>query len=127
MSDHKGKGRTIFWMALRSLLLVLTVEMLLLVGSLVVGGVIQALNKNAQDILAKQVENRGNYLANDMAINWSNLSGISDKVDACLLEMLDSSDMTVEEFIESGESVSLINEVCQDMIDTMYEIGRAHV
>ena len=120
MSDHKGKGRTIFWMALRSLLLVLTVEMLLLVGSLVVGGVIQALNKNAQDILAKQVENRGNYLANDMAINWSNLSGISDKVDACLLEMLDSSDMTVEEFIESGESVSLINEVCQDMIDTMY-------
>lgn len=120
MSGHKGKERTIFWMALRSLLLVLTVEMLLLAGSLVFGGVIQALNRNAQDILAKQVENRGSYLANDMAVNWSNLSGISDKIDICLQEMLDSRGMTIEEFTESGESASLINVVCQDMIDTMY-------
>ncbi|MDE7247089.1 MAG: EAL domain-containing protein [Lachnospiraceae bacterium] len=120
MSDHKGKDRTIFWMAFRSLLLVLTVEMLLLAGSLVVGGVIQTLNKNAQDILAKQVENRGSYLANDMAINWSNLSMISDKVDDCLQEILDSSKMTPEEFVEAGESASLINGVFQDMIDTMY-------
>lgn len=120
MSGHKGKDRTIFWMALRSLLLVLTVEMVLLVGSLVVGGVIQTLNRNAQDILSKQVENRGGYLANDMAINWSNLSVISDKVDGCLQDLLDDRRMTAAEFVESGESVSLINEVCQDMIDTMY-------
>jgi len=120
MSDHKGKDRTIFWMALRSLLLVLTVEMLLLIGSLVVGGVIQTLNRNAQDILAKQVENRGGYLVNDMAASWSNLSVISDKVDACLQEILDSRGMTPEEFVEAGEGASLIDEVCQDMIDTMY-------
>lgn len=120
MSGHKGKDRTIFWMMLRLLLLVLTVEMFLLAGSLVVGGVIQTLNKNAQDILAKQVENRGSYLANDMAINWSNLSVISDKVDTCLQEILDSRGMTLEEFVEAGESASLINGVCQDMIDTMY-------
>ncbi len=120
MSDHKGKGRTIFWMALRSLLLVLTVEMLLLAGSLVVGGVIQKLNRNAQDILSKQVENRGSYLANDMAINWSNLSAISDKVDASLQELLNDRGMTAAEFVGSGESALLINEVCQDMIDTMY-------
>lgn len=120
MSDHKGKDRTIFWMALRSLLLVLTVEMLLLAGSLVVGGVIRKLNRNAQDILSKQVENRGSYLANDMAINWSNLSVISDKVDDRLRGFLDERRMTAAEFVESGESVSLINEVCEDMIDTMY-------
>ncbi len=120
MSDHKGKDRTIFWMALRSLLLVLTVEMLLLVGSLVAGGVIQKLNRNAQDILSKQVENRGSYVANDMALNWSNLSAISDKVDGCLQEILNDKRMTAAEFAESGESALLINEVCQDMIDTMY-------
>lgn len=120
MSDHKGKDRTIFWMALRSLLLVLTVEMLLLAGSLVVGGVIQTLNKNAQDILSKQVENRGSYLANEMALNWSNLNVISDRVDASLQEILDSREMTVEEFAESGDGASLINEVCQNLIDTMY-------
>lgn len=120
MSDHKGKDRTIFWMALRSLLLVLTVEMLLLAGSLVVGGVIQKLNRNAQDILSKQVENRGSYLVNDMAFKWSNLSAISDRVDGCLQEFLDKNGMTAAEFVEAGESVSLINEVCQDLIDTMY-------
>lgn len=120
MSGHKGKDRTIFWLALRSLLLVLTVEMLLMAGSLIVGGVIQTLNRNAQDILSKQVENRGSYLANDMAINWSNLSVISDKVDSCLQEFLDDRGMTAVEFDESGESALLINEVCQDMIDTMY-------
>ena len=88
MSGHKGKDRTIFWLALRSLLLVLTVEMLLMAGSLIVGGVIQTLNRNARDILSKQVENRESYLANDMAINWSNLNVISDKVDSCLQEIL---------------------------------------
>ncbi len=120
MSGHKGKDRTIFWLALRSLLLVLTVEMLLMAGSLIVGGVIQTLNRNARDILSKQVENRESYLANDMAINWSNLNVISDKVDSCLQEILADRGMTAAEFAESGESALLINEVCQDMIDTMY-------
>lgn len=120
MSGHKGKDRTIFWLALRSLLLVLTVEMLLMAGSLIVGGVIQTLNRNAQDILSQQVENRGSYLANDMAINWSNLNAISDKVDSCLQEILDERRMTAAEFVDSGEGAVLINEVCQDMIDTMY-------
>lgn len=120
MSGHKGKDRTIFWMALRSLLLVLMVEMLLMAGSLIVGGVIQTLNRNARDILSKQVENRESYLANDMAINWSNLNVISDKVDSCLQEILADRGMTAAEFAESGESALLINEVCQDMIDTMY-------
>lgn len=120
MSGHKGKDRTIFWMALRSLLLVLMVEMLLMAGSLIVGGVIQTLNRNARDILSKQVENRESYLANDMAINWSNLNVISDKVDSCLQEILADRGMTAAGFAESGESALLINEVCQDMIDTMY-------
>lgn len=120
MSDHKGKDRTIFWMVFRPLLLVLTVEMLLLLGSLVVGGVIRTLNQNARDILAKQVENRGSYLANHMVGNWPNLGEISDTVDDSLQKILDSEGMEPEEFIESGEAALLINDVCQDMINTMY-------
>lgn len=120
MSEHKRKGRTIFWMALRSLLAVLAVEMLLMAGSLAAGGVIQTLNRNSQDILAKQVENRGSYLEGSMVLNWSNLSAIRDKVNACTQQYLDAEGMTPEELGRDGGSVPLVNEVCQELIDTMY-------
>lgn len=120
MSEHKRKERTIFWMALRSLLAVLAVEMLLMAGSLVAGGVIQTLNRNSQDILAKQVENRGSYLVGSMVQNWSNLSAITDRVNACTQEYLDEAGMTPEDLGREGGSVPLINELCQDLIDTMY-------
>lgn len=120
MSEHKRKERTIFWMALRSLLAVLAVEMLLMAGSLVAGGVIQTLNRNSQDILAKQVENRGSYLAGSMVQNWSNLSVITDRVNTCTQEYLDAAGMTPEDLGREGGGVPLINGICQDLIDTMY-------
>lgn len=120
MSEHKRKGRTIFWMALRSLLAVLAVEMLLMAGSLAAGGVIQTLNRNSQDILAKQVEDRGSYLEGSMVLNWSNLSAIRDKVNACTQQYLDAEGMTPEELGREGGSAPLVNEVCQELIDTMY-------
>lgn len=120
MSEHKRKERTIFWMALRSLLAVLAVEMLLMAGSLVAGGVIQTLNRNSQDILAKQVENRGGYLEGSMVQNWSNLSAIRDKVNVCTQEYLDAEGMTPSDLGREGGTVPLLNEVCQELIDTMY-------
>lgn len=120
MSEHKRKGRTIFWMALRSLLAVLAVGMLLMAGSLAAGGVIQTLNRNSQDILAKQVEDRGSYLEGSMVLNWSNLSAIRDKVNACTQQYLDAEGMTPEELGREGGSAPLVNEVCQELIDTMY-------
>lgn len=107
-------------MALRSLLAVLAVEMLLMAGSLVAGGVIQTLNRNSQDILAKQVENRGSYLEGSMVQNWSNLSVITDQVNVCTQEYLDAAGMTLEELGREGGCAPLINEVCQELIDTMY-------
>lgn len=119
MSDRR-KDRTIFWIALRSLLLVLIVEMLLLVGGLALSGVIQTINQNTKDILAKQVENRGSYLSGSMTVNWSNLSLLTDKVNACVQEKLDSGEMTLEDFNKTGGSAALINEICSELIDTMY-------
>lgn len=120
MSEHRRKERTIFWMALRSLLAVLAVEMLLMAGSLVAGGVIQTLNRNSQDILAKQVENRGGYLEGSMVQNWSNLSAIRDRVNVCTQEYLDAEGMTPEDLCREGGTVPLLDEVCQELIDTMY-------
>lgn len=118
MSDQR-KDRTIFWIALRSLLAVLIVEMLLLVGGLTLSGVIQTINQNTRDILAKQVENRGSYLSGSMTVNWSNLSALTEKVNDSVQEKLDSGDMTLEDFSKGG-SAALINEICSELIDTMY-------
>lgn len=70
MSEHKRKERTIFWMALRSLLAVLAVEMLL--------------------------------MADSMVQNWSNLSVITDKVNACTQEHLGVTGMTPEDLGREG-------------------------
>lgn len=121
MSDQrKERGRSIFRIAMSSLLMVLAVEMLLLVGSLAMSGVIQTINQNAKDILAKQVENRGSYLAADMAQNWANLELLTNKVNECVEGKLASGELTMEDFDRPGGGASLIGELCPDLIDTMY-------
>lgn len=121
MSDQrKEKGRSIFQIAMRSLLAVLAAEMLLLVGSLAMSGVIQTINQNARDILAKQVENRGGYLAVNMRQNWSNLDALTNRVNSCVTQMFESGQLTLEDFDRIGGSAELIGELCPDLIDSMY-------
>ena len=52
----RKKDRTIFRVMVLPLLSILAVELCVLVGSLLFGGVITKLNQNAQDMLAQQVE-----------------------------------------------------------------------
>lgn len=118
--DRKERGRSIFRIAMSSLLAVLAAEMLLLLGSLAMSGVIQTINQNAKDILAKQVENRGSYLAVNMTQKWSNLDSLTNKVDECVAGMLASGELTMEDFDRPGGGASLIGELCPDLIDTMY-------
>lgn len=121
MSERrKERERSIFWIAMRSLLAVLAAEMLLLVGSLAMSGVIQTINRNAKDILAKQVENRGGYLAGNMVENWANLSALTDTVNARVAEMLSSGELAMEDFDKPGGSARLMGELCPDLINAMY-------
>ena len=49
-------------------------EILLLVGSIVIGGLTSSLDQNAKNILHEKVVNRENYLQNEMVENWSNIN-----------------------------------------------------
>lgn len=121
MSDRrKERSRSIFQIALRSLLAVLAAEMLLLVGSLAMSGVIQTINQNAKDILAKQVENRGSYLAGNMTQSWADLSEMTNAVNARVAGMLASGELKREDLDRPGGCAALIGELCPELIDAMY-------
>ena len=56
------RERSVFSTIFISVLVILAVEVTLLIGSIAVSRVPQQLDRNAEDILAKQVENRSRYL-----------------------------------------------------------------
>ncbi|MCM1267812.1 MAG: EAL domain-containing protein [Bacteroidales bacterium] len=121
MADRrKQKSRSIFRIALGSLLAVLAAEMLLLVGTLAMSGVIQTINSNTRDILAKQVENRSNYLTASMVQSWADLKDLTESVNEKTDKMLIKGDLTMEDIDSPGGAAGLIGELCPDLIDAMY-------
>lgn len=72
-SGGAPRERSLFRTVLIPLLCLLAVEILILIGSLYISGVISRLNQNAREIVDKQVENRLGYLENSMVENWSDL------------------------------------------------------
>ena len=76
MHQQRKKEKSIFHSIFKAMLIVLIIELFLLVATLYFGNVGKQLNRNAVDILKKQVENRLNYLETTMAEN-QNLSSIS--------------------------------------------------
>lgn len=117
----RKKDRTIFRVMVLPLLSILAVELCVLVGSLLFGGVITKLNQNAQDMLAQQVENRGNYLLNDMIGNWSNLNIIAEHINEKIQDKLNHGKLKKEDFNENNENcVELLKELRPDLIEVMY-------
>ncbi len=115
----KKKGRTIFRVLMLPLFCILAAELCVLAGSLLFGGVISKLEQNSRDILAQQVENRGNYLVNEMIGNWSSLGIISSQIDAVVREHLEQEKITVSDL--TGEACGqLLAQLQPELIRTMY-------
>ena len=62
MRQHRKQGKSIFQFIFAAMLIVLGIEVALLIGTLYFGNVGMQMNRNAIEILKKQVENRQNYL-----------------------------------------------------------------
>ena len=82
------RERSVFSTIFISVLVILAVEVTLLIGSIAVSRVPQQLDRNAEDILAKQVENRSSYLE-DFLVQAQNLGDmpnrINEKTEALLI------------------------------------------
>ncbi len=115
------KNRTVFRVMVLPLLSILAVEMCVLAGSLVFGGVMNKLNQNARDMLAQQVENRGNYLVNDMIGNWSNLNLLSEEINAIVDRNLTWGNFSLMDLKGNAQACeALLGEIRPELIDTMY-------
>ena len=69
MRQHRKQGKSIFQFIFAAMLIVLGIEVALLIGTLYFGNVGMQMNRNAIEILKKQVENRQNYLQNTLRRN----------------------------------------------------------
>ena len=117
----KKRERTIFREILIPLLSVLAFEMLFMMGTIVLGGVIERLDRNAVDMLAQQTENRGSYLINEMIDNWSSLGMLSDEIDSQVQSRLESGELELNDLNEGSTGcVELLKDISPDLIDTMY-------
>lgn len=118
--SRKTGGKTVFRTILVSLLVLLAVETVLLLGSLAFSGVSRELDQNAQDILHKQVENRASYLESDMVDNWSDLTLLSEAINAATLARMKQG-LTLDQLNESSDACApLLLDVADELINTLY-------
>lgn len=119
--SEKNKSRSIFQVLLLPLLCILIIEVFVMIGVLFFGGAFNRLRQNAEDILQKQVENRGGYLLHEMNSNWSDLELLSDYINNCVQKKLENGEVTLEGLsIESEQYINLLNEMVPELIDSMY-------
>lgn len=117
--QRKGKEKSVFQIAMTSLLAVLLVELLLFWGSLAMSGVLSTIDQNAKEILAKQVESRAGYLTGSMVQKWADPEGLTEMVNSRVSAMLASGEMKTEDFDRPDGSTALIGELCPELIDAM--------
>lgn len=113
------KPRSIFRMFLFGMLMILFVEVVILTGYLGFSHVPDRLNRNACDLLQKQANNRQTYLQNTFTKN-NNLTELADTISSELTKRLAAGELTLSDLdTENDKSVSLMQAVSQDLIDTL--------
>ena len=115
----KTRGRSIFSKILNSLLLVLLTEVLLLIFAIGASRVTTQLNENAEDILDQQVENRANYLRQNL-VQAQDLNAISGTIDRTTQEMVDDGSIDLDALdTSSEEALPLLKSIAPELVNTL--------
>lgn len=116
---YQRRGCSIFCKILRSLLLVLLAEVLLLIFAISTSRVTSQLNENAEDILDKQVENRANYLRQNL-IQAQDLNAISGTIDRVTRELVDQDIVDLNTLdTSSEEALPLLQAIVPELVSTL--------
>ena len=109
------RERSVFSTIFISVLVILAVEVTLLIGSIAVSRVPQQLDRNAEDILAKQVENRSRYLE-DFLVQAQNLGDMPNRINEKTEALLTSGQISKDTLGQSSASSEpLLEAIADDM------------
>ena len=101
------------------MLIVLGIEVALLIGTLYFGNVGMQMNRNAIEILKKQVENRQNYLQNTLE-ETQNLSSLAGTINIAVENQTVVENISVEELVNNEDrSTELLETVSDSLINVM--------
>ena len=116
---YQRRGCSIFCKILHSLLLVLLAEVLLLIFAISTSRVTSQLNENAEDILDKQVENRANYLRQNL-IQAQDLNAISGTIDRVTRELVNQGIVDLNTLdTSSEEALPLLQAIVPELVSTL--------
>lgn len=110
------RERSVFSTIFISVLVILAVEVTLLIGSIAVSRVPQQLDRNAEDILAKQVENRSSYLG-DFLVQAQNLGDMPNRINEKTEALLTSGQISKDTLGQSSASSEpLLEAIADDLV-----------
>lgn len=119
MRQHRKQGKSIFQFIFAAMLSVLGIEVALLIGTLYFGNVGMQMNRNAIDILKKQVENRQNYLQNTLE-ETQNISSLAGTINTAVENQTAVENISVEELVNNEDrSTELLETVSDSLINVM--------
>lgn len=119
-SSKSRRTRTIVKTVMQPLIILVVAEVMLLLAVLGFNDVVGQLNKNSEDILIKQIQNRTSYL-NSQMINWSDLSKLADTINSAAASMIRSGEISLDELDSNSEVCSpLLLEITDELISTLY-------
>lgn len=115
----KKRGKSVFRRFLTAMLLVLLAETAIFAVALYASNVTGQLNRNAVDILKKQVENRMNYLESQLIQNQE-LSSLEQTINATAEKLIQTgqADLTSQEYDSDGTLV-FFQKIAENMVEEL--------
>ncbi len=116
----QSRQRSVFSTIMAPMIFLVVTEVILLVSILVGTRVIERINRNSEDLILKQLQNRANYFSSSL-YNWSDLEVLSATINSKAEALINDGTVNLDELQTNSEvSAPLIMEVVDDLVSTMY-------
>lgn len=117
---RRKKDRTIFHVIVIPMISIFIIFILLIIGMLNMGGVFSKLDENAQGMFSQQLENRSNFLTNDMLTNWTHVEDTVEEINSIVELKLSNGEIALSDFDDLNKCELLLNEIDDKIINLMY-------
>lgn len=115
-----SKPQSVFKTIMVPMIILVIAEVILLVSVLAGTDVLQRLNRNSEDLILKQLQNRSNYFSSAL-YNWSDLDMLASTINFKAEKMIGDGTINLEELQSNSEvSTPLVLDIVDDLISVLY-------